>query len=175
MAEQIVYSDTPLQDAFTHLNGKISRAHHAIDGAKGILTNKFPQNQANAYVTGLYGYYELPEKLTIGVGMYAQIFSSDANLYWQIRWDYDSSKGPHVNANFEKNPSVKFAYQLNSEQYAAGNPKKTMKLITDELNDVVGYDQSSNWGKNQPTWPKGERQAIEDLGSYFKHVLDKSQ
>ncbi len=49
----------PLKDAFNAFGGDTS---HALDGAENILTNIFPKNLANAYVTGLNGHVELKKK-----------------------------------------------------------------------------------------------------------------
>ena len=85
MTKQIVYLNILLQNVFIHLNNKINYAHHVINDVKKILTNKFSQNQTNVYVIDLYDYYELFEKFTIKMKIYAQIFFSNVNLYWQIR------------------------------------------------------------------------------------------
>lgn len=177
-AEEIITSTNPLEDALGNF-GKDNQGNNlasaAIDTADGILTNKFPQGRQNAYVTGLEGNYTLPQKTTIGTGDNQQTFQSGERLFWRIRWDFDPQKGPHVNGHFGTKPPSKFAYSLDSSRWPEqgdNGAKKAMNRIVKDMNSKVKYEQTTNEGKNQPTWDTIEKQAIEDLKNYFKAVAN---
>lgn len=177
-AEEIITSTNPLKDALGNF-GKDNQGNNlasaAIDTADGILTNKFPQGRQNAYVTGLEGHYTLPQKTTIGTGDNQQTFQSGERLFWRIRWDFDPQKGPHVNGHFGTKPPSKFAYSLDSSRWPEqgdNGAKKAMNRIVKDMNSKVKYEQTTNEGKNQPTWDTTEKQAIEDLKNYFKAVAN---
>ncbi len=131
----------------------------------------------NAYITGLTGHYKLPQKVTIGTQDNQQTFKSGEDLFWRVRWDFDPVKGPHVNVQFGKQPSSKFAYKLDQSQWTrTGNEdtwaKKTMAKISKDLNSRLDYDGGDNDGKSEPTFKQGKQQAIEDLKNYFKSVAE---
>lgn len=179
--EEISTTTNALKEAFNLFgfdkSGK-SRATNALDGAEEIICNRFPKGLQNAYITGLTGHYKLPEKLTVGTGKNQQNFRSGENLFWRVRWDYDLKKGPHVNAQFGTNPSSKFAFKVDKSQWTKngdveGNwPKQTMNKIIQDLNSKVGYSQADNMGKDEPKFPHGKDQAIQDLKNYFKSVAE---
>ena len=170
--EQIVFTH-PLKDAFAAFNGKKHNANKAIDSGDSILTNKFPKALQNAYVTGLQGYYILPEKITVGQGDNAQTFPSNTRLFWRIRWEFDQENGPHVNAQFGSHPSSKFAYLLDSTKIVV-NQKATMNSIARGLNRATSYQANDSVGKDIPIWEFGEEKALEDLKDYFKASIQEN-
>ncbi|KAI4253091.1 MAG: hypothetical protein LQ352_003901 [Teloschistes flavicans] len=176
--EETLTSTNPLKDALnnfgTDSDGN-NLANAALDTTEGILTNKFPKTIPNAYVTGLEGHYTLTQKATIGTGDNQQIFTSGTKIFWRIRWDYDENKGPHVNAQFGSNPSSKFAYSLDSSEFpdqTQNGGKKAMEQVAKNLNKQCKYSYGKNAGKSTPTWDTTEDQAIEDLKTYFKSVVN---
>ncbi|MCJ1470888.1 DENN domain-containing protein 5A [Pseudocyphellaria aurata] len=186
-AEEAITSTNPLKDALSNFGidkQGSNLAIAAIDSAEGILTNKFPDDKPNAYVTGLEGHYMLTKKTVIGTGINQQTFQSRNPLFWRIRWDFEPDqfdkkgklvkvgKGPHVNAQFGKNPSSKFAYQLDSSKFPDGNGKKAMNNIAKTLNKQCKYDMATNFGKEEPTWDTTKQQAIEDLKEFFKQTVN---
>lgn len=151
--EEELISTNPLKDALnsfgTDKQGN-SLASATLDTAEGILTNKFPKESASAYVTGLKGHYKLPQKLIASTGTNQQTFPSGTDLFWQIRWDYDRSKGPHVNAQFGFKDSSKFSYNLDPSQYTNGDRQASMANIAKGLNKQCKYSSSINRGKDTP-------------------------
>lgn len=182
--EESIISTNPLKDAFNAFGSDRSGnslASAALDGAENILTNKFPRQLANAYVTGLNGHYTLPQKLTVGTGDNTNTFGSGQRVFWQVRWDYDPVKGPHVNAQFD---SSKFAYQLASSQFQTPkkpNPeienqaaKVTMAKITDDMNTMAKYSKENNMAKQEPDFQEagGEQNAISNLKEAWKAIAN---
>ena len=63
--EERIISENPLRIALRNLSNRDKRVVlSAIDSAEEILTNRFPQGNQNAYVTGLEGHY--PPYVEIG-------------------------------------------------------------------------------------------------------------
>ena len=93
-----------------------------------------------------------------------------------MRFDFDKVKESNVNAQFGKNPSSKFAYQLdqskwpNGPNYLARMQKAMMKTIN-ELHDACNYDRSLNMGKSTPTWDTTEDDAMQKLENYYKNAV----
>ena len=93
-----------------------------------------------------------------------------------MRFDFDPNKGPHVNAQFGKGPSSKFAYQLDESKWPDGPnklarmPKATVNTIN-ELNDACNYDMVLNIGKSTPTWDTTEDDALQKLKDYYKNAV----
>ena len=127
--EVIVMSKNPLKDALNDFrkdkHGK-SLASDALDTAEGILTNKFPEPDQNACFTGLTGHYKLPNDLTIGTNSNHHTFSAGQQIYWEIHWDFDPVKGPHVNGLFGKRPATKFAYRLDFPDFDGEDATETL-------------------------------------------------
>ena len=172
--EELLPSTNPLKDAFTNFG--VDNIEAAINSATGIQTNKFPAEWLHAYVTGLIGHFELPAKLTIGTGDNKQVFKRGDRVYWNVRWDYDPVKGPHVNAQFGSKDSSKFAYQLDKEKWQDGDSdkgKKTMQQVIQNLNKAVKYNGNLNRLKDKITWDSTEEQAIKDLKDFFKAEAKK--
>ncbi|KAL8773087.1 MAG: hypothetical protein Q9194_004423 [Teloschistes cf. exilis] len=176
--EETLTSTNPLKDALNNFgtdgDGN-NLANAALDTSEGILTNKFPKTIPNAYITGLEGHYTLTQKMTIGTGDNQQLFTSGTKIFWRVRWDYDDTKGPHVNAQFGSNPSSKFAYSLDSSRFpeqTENGGKKAMQEVAKNLNKQCKYSSANNAGKDKPTWDTTEQQAIEDLKNYFKSVVN---
>ena len=174
-AEDQVVSINPLKDALSNFgtDGKgNSFASAAIDSAQQISTNKLPANLINSYVTGLIGWYTVTQKTVIGTGTNAQTFPRGMNVYWNIRWDYDKDKGPHVNAQFGSKKSVKIAYTLDQSKYDK-DAKTTMANKVNELNQACKYSQAKNAGKTgEPDWDSNRDQAMQDLKNHFKSVAN---
>ncbi|KAG8530496.1 uncharacterized protein KY384_004999 [Bacidia gigantensis] len=177
-AEEVLSTINPLKDALSNFGadkqGK-SFISSAMDSAEGIITNKFPKDKPNSFVTGLEGHYTLAKKLTIGTAENKQTFQSGTRLYWAVRWDYDPVKGPHVNAMFSGKPGTcKFAYNLDKSKFLEGDEggKKAMLDIAQDLNKQCKYSMAKNMGKDKPEWDTTEEQAMEDLKNHFKTVGD---
>ncbi|CAD6579893.1 MAG: hypothetical protein ASARMPRED_009287 [Alectoria sarmentosa] len=183
-AEELTTSTNPLKDAFNAFGfdkSGNSLASGALDSAEIIITNKFPEDLQNAYVTGLNGHYTLPQKLTVGTGDNTNTFASGQSIYWQVRWDYDPEKGPHVNAQFGSTKSTKFAYQLARSQFQIPtNPensaaKYTMSKIMKDLNSKAKYDLTVNMGKQgEPNYDLagGKQNALNNLKEAWKAVAN---
>ncbi|KAI9655266.1 MAG: hypothetical protein M1829_000679 [Trizodia sp. TS-e1964] len=187
-AEEIVESMNPLKEALANFgadkNGN-SFAGAAMDTANHILLNKFPKDKANTYVTGLESIYTLTKKIYIGTGRNQKFFDSGTRLYWKVRWDYDEGKGPHVNAQFGKNPSSKFTYKLDPKKWPKVDSDGTeedierarkrarrmaMVKIMSNLNAKVKNNGKINQSKPKKTWKTSEKDAVRDLKEYFKQV-----
>ena len=159
--------------------------------------NIFPKTQPNAYVTGLNGHVTLDKDLVIGTNSgegtpnekkNQNQFTKGERVYWQVRWDYDPDKGPHVNVQFGGGPSIKFAFQLDTSKFekpSQVNPndpkqaaKVTMRKITKDVNDMVKYDEDLNKGKSgEPSWDRagwkgqGVRELEESMEGYREWSL----
>jgi hypothetical protein len=149
----------------------------ALDSATNLLTNKFPQGQENAYVTGLMGYIVLPKSLTIGTGDNRQTFRRSFNMRWEVRWDYDRTRGPHVNAAFGDHPASKFAFILDEAQYVRTGddpnqwPGRTMQAIVQSLNEIAGYPGAKNLGKTVLIFKNSREDTTDRLKSYFRGLI----
>lgn len=114
------------------------------------MTNSLPRNHRNAYVTGLEGYYISPRALKVGFGIKEenqQTLAKGKPTKWHVRWDFDEVKGPHVNVQIGK-PYSNFAFKLDPSQYINGDPKLTMKSISDAMNKVANYEGPNLQGGN---------------------------
>ena len=92
-----------------------------------------------------------------------------------MRFDFDKVKDPHVNAQFRKDPSSKFACQLDKSKWPDGpndltRMQKAMRNTINELNDVCNYDSGLDTGKSTPTWATTEDDAMQKLKDYYKNV-----
>lgn len=172
-AEEVLKSTNPLKDALNNFGSKNgnSLASEALNTAEGILTNKIPSGAQNAYITGLNGHYKLPQKTVIGTGDNKQTFQSGQSIYWQVRWDFDQTNGPHVNGQFGTKPSSKFAYSQDLSK-TGQTAAKFMDATVKNLNKQCKYNGNLSYGKDTITWDTTEQQALEDLKSYFKSVAN---
>ena len=171
--EEALNSNNPLKDA---LNNFGDQASAAIDSTEGIMTNKLPPKFQNGYVSGLKGHYTPTKTFSVGTGDNAQTFRSGQSIYWEVRFDFDPDKGPHVNAQFGKKPSSKFAYQLDQSKWPDGTDdlkrmQKAMVNTINELNDACNYDRGLNMGKSTPTWDTTEDDAMQKLKDYYKNAM----
>ena len=187
-AEDSIVSNNPLKAALdlfgTDSNGN-GLASEALDGAEALMLNKLPEVYRNGYVTGLTGHYTVPRTLKVGTGDNYQVFNSGDKIWWQVRWDWDPEKGPHVNVQLGK-PSSKFAFKLDPLLFKENNmdPARrsgdTMMGIAIDLNNQVGYDMNINVGKtgepafpavnDDETFPDGRTKVMVKLKEYFKSV-----
>lgn len=92
---------------------------------------------------------------TVGTGENANVFKAGQRIYWQVRWDFDPTKEPYVNAPFGRGPLTNSAYQLDKMTAKDVNPndanqtaKLTMKKVTKDMNDTANYDQAKGMGTN---------------------------
>ena len=94
-----------------------------------------------------------------------------------MRFDFDKIKGPHVNAQFGKGPSSKFAYQLDQSKWPDGpddlkRMQKAMLNTINEVNDACNYNRNTNIGKSTPTWDTTEDDAMQKLKDYYKNAVN---
>lgn len=121
----------------------------------------------------------------MGTGDNANVFNAGERIYWQVRWDFDPTKGPHVNAQFGSGPSTKFAYQLDKSQFVTPRnvdpndanqaAKLTMKKLTNDMNEKANYNQAANAGKQgEPDWSQagGKDKAMSSLKDAWKAVAN---
>ena len=106
----------------------------------------------------------------------AQTSKSGQSIYWEVRFDFDPVKGPHVNAAFGSKPLSKFAYQLDQSKWPNGpndlaRMQKAMVKTINDVNDTCNYDRGLNMGKSTPTWDTTEDDAMQKLKDYYKNAL----
>ncbi len=89
---------------------------------------------------------------------------------WVVRLDFDQVKGPHVNAKFG---TSSFAFQYDESLWVNENPKKTMRKITRDLNERMGYSGDLNEGKTDPDFDSagGQEKLVENLKAYFTEIV----
>ncbi|KAK0506901.1 hypothetical protein JMJ35_010601 [Cladonia borealis] len=166
-AVEALNSNNPLKDA---LNNFGDQASAAIDSTEGIMANKFSQDCQNGYVSGLKGHYTPTKTLSVGTGDNAQTFKSGQLIYGEVRFDFDPNK-EHVNAQFGKGPSSKFAYQLDQSKWPDGpddltRMQKAMVEPINDVNDTCNYDIDLNIAKSTPAWATMEDDAMQKLKDY---------
>lgn len=107
-------------------------------------------------------------------------------MYWQVRWDFDNDKGPHVNVQFGSGPSSKFASRLHESQFVT--PKKvdpnvanqavkvTMAKIANDMNEIVDCNRSAMYkGKQEGlNWGEvgGKERAMNNLKEAWKAIAN---
>ena len=146
-------------------------AGSALQGATTVLTNKFPKEKANAYVTGLTGKWTPPAKVVVG----GTTFPKGVEVPWTVRIDFDPVKGPHVNFAIGKGSTqTKYAVQTNLPPAAEGDEaakkalQKAMINMKNQMNTAAGgYDTASNMGQPAPTFPQSQEETLEKLKEYF--------
>ncbi|KAL8997819.1 MAG: hypothetical protein Q9169_002991 [Polycauliona sp. 2 TL-2023] len=112
------------------------------------LVQRLPVSERGAFVTGLKGTWPA---LTVTeekgprpkIQVDGETFSKGKPLDWEIRWDFDPKKGPHVNARYG---SIKYAFCLMTREDVRAHPnrannhfekiKQTMNARTDDYDGV---------------------------------------
>ena len=140
------------------------------------MTNKLPQSCQNGYVFGPKGHFTPTKTFSVGTGNNAQAFKSGQSTYWELRFYFDKVKRPHVNAQFRKGPSSKFAYQLDQSKWPDGpdnltSMQKAMVNTINELDNTCNYDMDLNIGKSTPMWATTEHDAMQKLKDYYKNAV----
>lgn len=122
----------------------------------------------------LEGHFKLPNKVTIGTGDNQQTFQANENLFWRVRWDFDPTKGPHVNAQFGTKPSSKFAFRLDPSKFTNGDPGASMGKVAQDKNKLVQYSKADNDRKSEPNFDKagGKDKVIENLKTAWKAIAE---
>ncbi|KAI5456653.1 hypothetical protein BGZ63DRAFT_395955 [Mariannaea sp. PMI_226] len=152
MAEQIIPSNGLLHDALLIL-GSSDVVEHAQ--TKTLILSKFPKkNQLETweggernwtsfeqnFVTGLSGKATVAATGSYPHGKGRQQFSIKPGDRWELRWDYDTAKGSHVNVKVGEN---KFA-PIYPEGSIKRNPNTAPGTYFDAIRDqtsFVGYNK----------------------------------
>ncbi|MCJ1372515.1 hypothetical protein MMC20_003740 [Loxospora ochrophaea] len=161
--ELTIAGTDPLKSALDNLGSP-----SALDSATGIVTNRLPRAQQNAYVTGLRGTLTAPRG---GINIGGQVLKGD--VPWIIRWDYDPTKNAHVNAEFgtgANNPTFAYTFSTGDNgQYG----QNYMLDATRQLTNAVGLDTANSVGQPQPVYFPSHSAAdgLEAIKTIWKNKL----
>ena len=138
--EKVSESTNPLKTAFQKIAppGFKGLLAALLDSITEVGTNNLPKTSQNTWVNGIKGKLKVPrgsgknrdKGFSVGrpgTDNYNE-FSVNEEVPWEVRWDYDPTKGPHVNAVIGRGDhKSKFAVKLVKQRKPNERPGKGNK------------------------------------------------